>query len=94
MKKIKANTEQSEIDKKYGLEPVYEAGSDPHLVSMSSFVKVRCPHCFESYDSEVEIAYGSQHYIEDCQICCSAIELVIDIEAGSIKRVQALRPHG
>jgi len=80
-----------EINARYGLEPVYEAGSDPRMQPLGHFVSVRCPHCFERYDTDVETIYGSFERIEDCQICCRPIELRIEIENGEVKRLSAER---
>jgi len=80
-----------EINALYGLEPVYEAGSDPRLQPLGHFVSVRCPHCFERYDTDVETIYGSFERIEDCQICCRPIELRVDIENGEVKRLSVER---
>jgi hypothetical protein len=93
-KRKPTDPELAQIDALYGLEPVFEPGSDPRLVSIDHTVSVRCPHCGERYETPIDVAYGSQRYIEDCQICCSAIELVIEIKAGQLERVQALRLDG
>lgn len=81
----------AEIDLAYGLEPVYEAGSDPRLVALSTFAKIRCPHCFERSEVSVETIYGSQRYIQDCQVCCQAIELIVEVANGDLVKVTAAR---
>lgn len=84
----------AEIDLAYGLEPVYEAGSDPRLVALSTFTKIRCPHCFERSEVTVETIYGSQRYIQDCQVCCQAIELIVEVANGELVKVTAARGDG
>jgi hypothetical protein len=84
----------SETDLLYGLEPVYEPGSDPRLVSLDDTTQIRCPHCAQTQDIRVDVAYGNQRYVEDCQICCGGMELVISVRAGKVASVQALRPEG
>lgn len=84
----------AEIDLAYGLEPVYEAGSDPRLVALSTFTKFRCPHCFERNEISVETIYGSQRYIQDCQVCCQAMELIVEVANGELVKVTAERGDG
>lgn len=88
------NVSAAEIDLAYGLEPVYEAGSDPRLVALSTFTKIRCPHCFERSEISIETIYGSQRYIQDCQVCCQAIELIVEVANGELVKVTAERGDG
>ncbi len=89
-----ANASAAEIDLAYGLEPVYEVGSDPRLVALSTFTKIRCPHCFERSEISVETIYGSQRYIQDCEVCCHAIELIVEVLSGKLVKVTAERGDG
>ena len=89
-----ATASAAEIDMAYGLEPVYVAGSDPRLVALSTFTKIRCPHCFERNEISVETIYGSQRYIQDCQVCCQAIELIVEVANGELVKVTAERGDG
>ena len=84
----------AEIDALYGLEPVYEAGSDPRLVSLSNSENVRCPHCFENNALFIDVVYGDQNYFEDCQICCSPMLVEVRVRAGTLKSVRASKPDG
>jgi transcription elongation factor Elf1 len=34
-----------------------------------------CPYCAEEISMILEMLYGSQRYIEDCQVCCQPIEI-------------------
>lgn len=45
-------------------------------------VTVNCPYCGETLDTLVDASGGSQRYIEDCQVCCSPIEFLLEIDAG------------
>jgi len=40
-----------------------------------------CPYCGEVIDTLIDISQGNHQTIEDCSVCCSPIEL--DIEIGS-----------
>lgn len=89
-----ATASAAEIDLAYGLEPIYEAGSDPRLVALSTFAKVRCPHCFERNEVSVETIYGSQRYLQDCQVCCQSIMLAVEVANGELVKVTAERGDG
>jgi hypothetical protein len=78
----------AEIDRLYGLEPVFEPGE---VRGVNAFVRVECPYCGESYDTPIELAEGAFRYIEDCQICCQPIELCGAVEDGALTDVTPLR---
>jgi len=44
--------------------------------------RIICPYCGEPLDILIDNTAGSQLYIEDCQICCSPIEIRIEIGVG------------
>lgn len=69
-----ATGDPGEIDARYGLEPVWEPGSEA-AGDVSPFVDVQCPHCGEHFDTAVDLSAGSFSYVEDCQVCCRPIEL-------------------
>ncbi len=48
-----------------------------------------CPYCGQQISMVFEELYGSQSYIEDCQVCCNPIEVTYDIEEGRITNIQA-----
>lgn len=39
-----------------------------------------CPFCFEKISMVFETLYGKQIYIEDCEVCCRAIEVKYRVE--------------
>ncbi|MCR9203283.1 MAG: CPXCG motif-containing cysteine-rich protein [Halobacteriovoraceae bacterium] len=47
-------------------------------------VYFQCPFCFESISMVFESLYGGQKYIEDCQVCCSPIEVSYRVHEGQI----------
>jgi Cysteine-rich CPXCG len=65
----------TDIDARYGLEPVFEPGAAPQGAGLGAFVAINCPYCGESFDTPIDLTAGSFSYIEDCQICCQPIEL-------------------
>ena len=38
-----------------------------------------CPYCGESNQVEVDCSIPEQEYIEDCQVCCRPITLILSI---------------
>lgn len=44
----------------------------------------QCPFCFETISMVFESLYGSQKYIEDCQVCCSPIEVSYQVNDGEV----------
>ncbi|MEO8672214.1 MAG: CPXCG motif-containing cysteine-rich protein [Tahibacter sp.] len=42
---------------------------------MLEFIVLDCPYCGESFETGVDLSGGSQHYVEDCAICCRPIEV-------------------
>jgi hypothetical protein len=79
----KTTPSAAEIDALYGLEPVYEAGSDPRLVSLVDPIDIDCPWCAETYQTQVDIGEQGQTMVEDCQICCRPIELTVHTRRGN-----------
>jgi hypothetical protein len=85
----------SEIDARYGLEPVFEpgqtagsgdspAGTELHLVE--------CPYCGEAFETLIDLSAGSATYIEDCQVCCQPIEFTLEVDhAGALKALVSAR---
>jgi hypothetical protein len=53
-----------------------------------------CPHCWQTNTILVDLAAGSQSFIQDCEVCCNPIEFrcevangeLIAFEAGSIEQ--------
>ena len=49
---------------------------------------VDCPYCGEPFETAVDRSDGSQHYIEDCPVCCRPIEF--HLEVGSDDEILSL----
>ena len=54
----------------------YSAGYRSHHPMLR---QVECPYCGELFETTVDISGGSQDYIEDCQVCCQAIEFSLEV---------------
>jgi hypothetical protein len=90
----------SDVDKVYGLEPVIEPGDDGAAAAGASPGvqprTVQCPYCGESFETTVDVSAGSTSYIEDCQVCCQPIELSLELadegtEAGGPVKLRVSR---
>lgn len=86
----------AEIDRRYGLEPVFEpGGSSPQgadHIRQEETVPIRCPYCGEEVHTRVDLSAGETCYIEDCQVCCQPMELAIERAAdGALAAVVARR---
>jgi transcription elongation factor Elf1 len=51
-------------------------------------ITITCPYCGESFETSVDLSAGSQHYIEDCAVCCRPIEVMLRVsEDGELTDV-------
>jgi len=41
---------------------------------------IACPYCGETIGLLLDASAGSQRYIEDCQVCCRPITVVLDVD--------------
>lgn len=39
---------------------------------------IQCPYCWEMIDITVDCSVPSQEYVEDCEVCCQPIVLLIN----------------
>ncbi|MDJ0938959.1 MAG: CPXCG motif-containing cysteine-rich protein [Woeseiaceae bacterium] len=49
---------------------------------------IGCPFCGERITVLIDTSAGSQDYIEDCQVCCRPIRLMIDADGGELDGVR------
>jgi hypothetical protein len=47
-----------------------------------------CPFCAEPITIVVDYSAGSQVYIEDCQVCCQPMEVVVEVVADGHQSVR------
>jgi len=47
---------------------------------MLNEIRIECPYCGEDFDTLVDCSAGSQHYIEDCPVCCNPIEFDAEVD--------------
>jgi Domain of unknown function(DUF2779)/Cysteine-rich CPXCG len=83
---------QEEIDRRYGLEPVFEPGGEAGSDALERFVDIECPYCAEHFTARVDLTAGAQDYIEDCQVCCQPITFSLRVtDDGRLSEVSAER---
>jgi hypothetical protein len=83
-------TRPTDIDLRYGLEPVFEPGASG--AGLEPFVDVACPYCGELITTRLDLSAGSQSYVEDCQVCCQPMQMAVSVaEDGSLESVSADR---
>jgi hypothetical protein len=79
-----------EIDKLYGLEPVFEPGEGSD--GLAPVVELACPYCGELLSLQLDLSAGDQGYVEDCQVCCQPMVIaVVTAEDGTLREVSARR---
>ena len=90
----KGPLDEARIDALYGLEPVF----DPQQTigeptgDLAPFASVQCPYCGETFDTRLDVSAGSTSYIEDCHICCRAIEFSLTVTAeGALDSLELRR---
>ncbi|TXD84637.1 CPXCG motif-containing cysteine-rich protein [Subsaximicrobium wynnwilliamsii] len=50
----------------------------------------QCPYCWETISMLVDVSQSHQSYIEDCEICCNPIQLIISSQNNEIVGFDAL----
>ncbi|MHB1057942.1 MAG: CPXCG motif-containing cysteine-rich protein [Rhodanobacter sp.] len=50
---------------------------------------IDCPYCGEPVGILIDASIPSQHYIEDCQVCCRPITLGVEIGEDGEPQVRA-----
>jgi hypothetical protein len=58
---------------------------------MEEPVTVQCPWCGESFVSFFDISVANQDYIEDCQVCCRPIDMMVKVDRRGQVRVVVKR---
>jgi hypothetical protein len=43
--------------------------------------RCNCPFCAERITIVVDFSAGAQTYIEDCQVCCQPMGVIVDVDA-------------
>lgn len=58
-------------------------------------VEISCPYCGEINIIEVDQSGGrSQTFVQDCEVCCRPIELIVNIDRDGIVNIQVNNEEG
>ncbi|WP_425077303.1 CPXCG motif-containing cysteine-rich protein [Psychroserpens sp. S379A] len=49
----------------------------------------QCPYCWETISMLVDISQSHQSYIEDCEVCCNPIQLIVNTENNEVLNFEA-----
>lgn len=50
---------------------------------------IECPYCGEVISLALDASAGSQRYIEDCQVCCRPITVLLEVEPDGAIHLRA-----
>lgn len=73
------SVDAASVDALYGLEPVFQPGSDPRQRPLADWAKIDCPHCWQSYEIVIDLTLGDQQLLEDCQHCCRGLAIFVSV---------------
>ncbi|WP_189359400.1 CPXCG motif-containing cysteine-rich protein [Algibacter mikhailovii] len=48
-----------------------------------------CPYCWEEISMLIDNSQSRQNYIEDCEVCCNPIQVVLQFENTELVHFQA-----
>lgn len=71
----------TDIDRLFGLEPVFEPGDHAGSDALEQFADITCPYCGETIQIRLDLSAGDQSYVEDCQVCCQPILVGVQVDA-------------
>lgn len=54
---------------------------------------ITCPFCWETIEILTDPSVAAEEYIEDCQVCCNPITIIVSTDSSGHSQVQALNPE-
>jgi hypothetical protein len=80
-----------EVDRLYGLEPVFEPGAEAGS-PLGEFGQLQCPWCGEAFGAAVDLTTADRTWVEDCQVCCRPMRVTLELdERGAIATLKTDR---
>ena len=64
-----------------------ECGGNPSMENLDHTFE--CPYCGARISMLLDLSAGEQKYIEDCEVCCNPIEVVVRVQAASLVAFEA-----
>ncbi|NTV91891.1 MAG: CPXCG motif-containing cysteine-rich protein [Chlorobiaceae bacterium] len=53
-------------------------------------VPIQCPYCGEVVEMQIDCSEGDQEYIEDCEVCCHPLRIIVTVGVTRIPTVTVL----
>ncbi|MBD3318217.1 MAG: CPXCG motif-containing cysteine-rich protein [Chitinivibrionales bacterium] len=50
---------------------------------------IQCPYCWQSIEVLIDESVACQEYVEDCEVCCRPIRLVVTVRPEEAVEVEA-----
>jgi hypothetical protein len=54
---------------------------------------IACPYCGEHIEIMVDSSQSSQEYVEDCQVCCSPINIMASFDMDNKLHIEVAREN-
>ncbi|MEX0997532.1 MAG: CPXCG motif-containing cysteine-rich protein [Flavobacteriaceae bacterium] len=48
----------------------------------------QCPYCWEEISMLLDPSVARQTYVEDCEVCCNPIELLVGFQDGELTQFE------
>ena len=58
---------------------------------MIETINIDCPYCGEVFETTADCSAGDQEYIEDCQVCCRPISIMLNVSDTTLISIEARR---
>jgi hypothetical protein len=55
---------------------------------LTTTAEVVCPHCWESVTLSLDLSVEQQTYIEDCEVCCRPMQVLVVAAPGELIEVR------
>jgi len=63
-------------------------GPAGYTPSMLVEIQIQCPHCGETIFTTADTSQGNFSTIEDCEVCCSPMNIDVTCEPGEVEDVR------
>lgn len=52
--------------------------------------ELTCPYCWQTIVMVLDLSVDAQDYVEDCEVCCRPIRVLVEAEDGELNGFEAL----
>ena len=56
-------------------------------------VTIQCPYCWEFIEIAADCSVTLQEYIEDCDVCCRPIVMIVEVSTNGLPDVAVKRDN-